>query len=110
MAKDIKEMSQIARLFAEDVKQVMPIDKAVLFGSYAKNYATESSDVDICFFVKNYNGKQRVELITELLGIGGKYPDVAFEPLVFESSELQNNNPFVNEILSTGIELVGSSE
>jgi len=106
MAVDIKEMSRIARLFAEDVKQVMEIDKAILFGSHAKGYATESSDVDICFFLKNYNGKQRVELITELLGIGGKYPDVAFEPIVFESSELQNDNPFINEIIATGIELL----
>ena len=106
MAADIKEVSRIARLFAEDVKQVMPVEKAVLFGSYAKGYATESSDVDICFFMKKYNGKQRVEIITELLCIGGKYPDIAFEPLVFESSELQNGNPFVREIMSTGIELV----
>ena len=106
MARDLKEMSHVARLFAEDVKQVMPIDKAVLFGSHAKGYATESSDVDICFFLKNYNGKQRIEIISELLGMGGKYPDFAFEPLVFESSELQNNNPFVREIISTGIDLI----
>ena len=106
MVVDTKEMSRIARLFAEDVKHAMPIDKAILFGSHAKGYATESSDVDICFFFKDYNGKQRVELITELLSMGSKYPDVAFEPLVFVSSELNNNNPFVNEIISTGIELI----
>ena len=106
MARDIKEMSQIARLFAEEVKLKMPIEKAVLFGSYAKGYAKESSDVDICFFLKNYNGKQRVEVIAELLGMGGKYPDVAFEPIVFESSELNNDNPFVREIISTGIDLL----
>ena len=106
MAVDVKEMSRIARLFAEDVKQVMPIDKAVLFGSYAKGYAKESSDVDICFFLKGYEGKQRVEIIAELLSMGGKYPDIAFEPLVFESLELQNGNPFVREIVSTGIDLL----
>ena len=106
MATDIKEVSRIARLFAEDAKQVMPIDKAILFGSYAKGYATASSNVDICFFIKDYNGKQRVDVITELLGMRSKYPDIAFEPLVFESKELQNDNPFVREIISTGIELL----
>ena len=50
MAVNIKEMNEIARNFVEDVKQVMPVDKAILFGSYAKGYATELSDVDICFF------------------------------------------------------------
>ena len=106
MAFDVKEMNRIARLFAEDVNQVMPVDKAILFGSHAKGYATESSDVDICFFLKDYNGKQRVEIITELIGMGGKYKNAAFEPLVFESSEVQNDNPFVREILATGIELL----
>jgi predicted nucleotidyltransferase len=106
MAVDIKEMNNKARSFAEDVKQVMPVDRAILFGSYAKGYATESSDVDICFFLENYNGKQRVEIITELLGLSSKYPDVAFEPLVFESAEIGNGNPFVREIISEGIELL----
>jgi uncharacterized protein len=108
MAVDIKKMNELARSFAEDVKQVMPVDKAILFGSYAKGYATELSDVDICFFLKNYNGKQRVEVITELLGMGGKYPDAAFEPLVFESAEIQNDNPFVREIIAEGIDLLSS--
>ena len=84
----------------------MPVDKAVLFGSYAKGYATELSDVDICFFLKHYNGKQRFEIIAELIGMGGKYRGVPFEPLVFESAEMRNGNPFVRSILAEGIELL----
>ena len=105
MAVDIKEIKQKAQSFAEDVKQVMPVDKAILFGSYAKGYASEWSDVDICFFLRDYNGKQRYELIAELIGMGGKYHGVPFEPLVFESAEMQNGNPFVRGILAEGIEL-----
>ena len=106
MAVDIKEMNQKVRCFAEDVKQVMPVDKAILFGSYAKGYATEMSDVDVCFFLKDYNGKSRVDIIAELLGLGRKYPDVPFEPLVFETAEIQNGNPFVQGILAEGIDLL----
>jgi predicted nucleotidyltransferase len=106
MAIDIEEMSRKARCFAEDVKQVMPVDKAILFGSYAKGYATEFSDVDICFFLKNYNGKHRVEIIEETLKLSRKYRDVSLEPLVFESAEMQNGNPFVRSILAEGIELL----
>ena len=105
MAVDLKEIGRIARSYAEDVKRVMPVEKAILFGSYAQGYATESSDVDICFFLKDYNGKKRVEIITELLGLTGKYPGAAIEPLVFESFEMQNGNPFVREILATGKDL-----
>ena len=105
MAFDIEKINRQVRNYALDVKQLMPIDKAVLFGSFAKGNATEFSDVDICFFLKDFNGKKRVELITELLGLGSKYPEVAFEPLVFSSSEIENGNPLINEILSEGIEL-----
>ena len=107
MAFDVEKINRIARLFVADAKQVMPIDKAFLFGSHTKGYATELSDVDICFFLKDYNGKQRVELITELLSIGGKYSDIPFEPLVFETSEIERGNPFVQEIIATGVELIG---
>ena len=106
MAVDIEAMNRIARNFAEEVKRVLPVEKAVLFGSWAKGYATEFSDVDICFFLANYAGKERVQIIAELLGMGGKYHDVAFEPLVFESAAIKNGNPFVREILATGIDLL----
>ncbi len=96
---------EVAHSYAEDVRRVMPVEKAVLFGSYAKGYASEWSDVDICFFLKDYNGKGRVDILTEFLGMTGKYPDIPIEPLVFESADMQNGNPFVREILTTGQEL-----
>jgi len=46
MAVDVEKMAQS---YAEDVRQVMPVEKAFLFGSYAWEHATEFSDVDICF-------------------------------------------------------------
>ena len=107
MARDIETINRIAREYASDVSLELPIDKAILFGSYAKDTATELSDVDICFFLKSYNGKRKVDLVTQILGIGGeKYCRVGFEPIVFETSEIQRGNPFVLEILATGIELL----
>jgi predicted nucleotidyltransferase len=106
MAANFETINRIARDYAADVSRELPVDKAVLFGSYAKGYATELSDVDICFFLKNYNGKQRVEIIAELLGLSGSYRDIAFEPIVFETAEIERGNPFVREILSTGVELL----
>jgi len=107
MAVDFEAVNRIAREFAADVSRELPIDKAVLFGSYAKATATELSDVDICFFLKDYNGKRRVDLLTHILSIGGeKYRGTFFEPIVFETSEIHNDNPFVREILATGKDLL----
>ena len=107
MAVDIEAVNRIARQYAADVSRELPIEKAVLFGSYAKATATALSDVDICFFLKSYNGKRRVDLIAQILGIGGeKYGKVGFEPLVFEAGEIEKDNPFVREILATGLDLL----
>jgi len=107
MAVDFEAVNRIARDYARDVSRELPIDKAVLFGSFAKGYATEQSDVDICFFLKNYNGKRRLDIIVQIMGINReKYCRVGFGPIVFESSEIYNDNPFVKEILATGKDLL----
>ena len=72
MAVDFEAVNRIARDYAEDVSRELPVDRALLFGSYAKGYANEQSDIDICFFLKDYNGKRRVDLLAQILGIGGK--------------------------------------
>ena len=107
MAVDFEAVNKIAREYAIDVSRELPVDKALLFGSYAKGYASELSDIDICFFLKSYNGKRRVDLVAQILGIGGeKYRGIFFEPIIFETSEIDNDNPFVREILATGKELL----
>lgn len=107
MAVDVKTVTQAAREYVSEVRRVLPVDRAVLFGSYAKGTASEHSDVDIGFFIHDMNGRRRVDIVAELLGIGQKYYKVAsFEPAVFPTSEIDNNNPFVNEVLRTGREIV----
>ena len=67
MATDIETVMQLSKRYADDVRRVMPVDKAVLFGSYAKGTADALSDIDICFFLDNYGGKRRVDVIGEML-------------------------------------------
>jgi predicted nucleotidyltransferase len=105
MAVNFEAVKQAARAFAEDAKKEVPVQKTYLFGSYAKGTADELSDVDICFFVDSYEGKSRYDIILQLLTIGEKYRGVFFEPIAFPISEIERGNPFVQEILATGIEL-----
>jgi len=107
MAVDFEAVNKIAREYATEVSRELPVDKALLFGSYVSGFASEQSDIDICFFLKNYCGKRRVDLLTQILSIGGKkYRGAFFEPIIFETAEIQKDNPFVREILATGIELL----
>jgi predicted nucleotidyltransferase len=105
MAVDFEAVTQLCRQYADDVRRVMPVDKVMLFGSYAKGTADAQSDIDICFFLDNYGGKRRLDIIVDLLGLSHPY-DGFFEPLAFETSELENDNPFVKEILRTGREIL----
>jgi len=105
MATDFETVTQLVNNYACDVKDVFPVDKVVLFGSHAKGTATEQSDIDVCFFLDSFGEKRRVDIIKELLGLMRKYKGVYFEPTVFPTSEIQNDNPFVKEILRTGMEV-----
>ena len=105
MAADFENIKRLAQDYAEEVKQVLPVDKTVLFGSYAKGTATELSDVDICFFLNDFGGKSRVDIIGELLRLCRVYKGAFFEPIAFQTSEIERGNPFVKEILATGVEV-----
>ena len=105
MAADFETIRRLAEEYAENVKRMLPVDKVVLYGSYAKGTATLLSDVDICFFLSDFGGKTRVDIIGELLGLCGRYKGAYFEPNAFPTSEIERGNPFVKEILTTGIEI-----
>jgi len=104
VAVDFEAVMQASKRYANDVRRVMPVDKVMLFGSYAKGTADKLSDVDICFFLDNYGGKQRLDIIGELLRLTSGY-DAFFEPIAFPTSEIYNDNPFVKEIMRTGKEI-----
>ena len=54
MAVDIETVSTKASAYAANVRSVLPVNKAYIFGSYAKGTASELSDVDICFFLDSF--------------------------------------------------------
>ncbi|MCL2199233.1 MAG: nucleotidyltransferase domain-containing protein [Defluviitaleaceae bacterium] len=105
MVADFEAVRVLAEEYSQKAKQVLPVDKVILYGSYAKGTATQASDVDICFFLSDFNGKTRVDIIGELLSICGRYKGAYFEPNAFPTSEIARGNPFVDEILATGVEI-----
>jgi len=105
MALEGKTVNDAARNYVDSVRRVLPVDKAYLFGSYAKGNATAQSDVDICFFLESFGDKRRVDIIRELISLTRGYKGIYFEPLAFPSAEINNDNPFVKEILRTGKEI-----
>jgi predicted nucleotidyltransferase len=105
MAFDIDTMNEAIRSYIMDVRNIMPIDRVFLFGSFAKNVTTEHSDIDLCFFSQSFDNQYLLDIVTKLFRMTRKYKGIDIEPHVFPTSELDNDNPFVKEILRTGREL-----
>lgn len=82
----------------------IPVKEAVLFGSYATGTQQEWSDIDIALvsdiFVGNrMDDKDKIRDIT--LSVSSE-----IEVLPFSVADFNLHNPFVKEILKTGIRLV----
>ena len=110
MVADLETVMPVVQDYIAKVKQEIPIDKIVLFGSYAKGTQSEWSDVDLCFFSNIFTAENCQDIGSHLFGMAGDYNrdynrDVIIEPHIMPTSELDNDNPFVKEILRTGREL-----
>jgi predicted nucleotidyltransferase len=92
--------------YVSDVRAALPIDKVYLYGSYANGTAQWDSDVDICFFSNSFASRNIMNIINRLFELKRKYNKyICLEPNAFPVSELDNDKPFVKEILRTGKEI-----
>jgi len=105
-AVDYEAVRRIINQYVSDVKSVLSIDRVYLYGSYANGTAQWDSDVDLCFFSDSFAAQDIMQIIGRLFELKRRYNKyICLEPNAFPSSELDNDNPFVKEILRTGLEI-----
>ena len=88
------KVSEVLDKYKDDVKF------CYLFGSYAKGYAKENSDIDLCI-ATNLTGLKFVGLSGELRESLNKNIDL------LRLSDIQNNIDLLNEIMKDGIKIYG---
>lgn len=94
----------IAKQFAQQVKLKFPVDKVILFGSYAKNKAWEGSDIDICVVSPEF-GKDILKEESDLIKIAMKV-DHKISPVAFNSEDIKNYwSQLAYEITTHGIQV-----
>lgn len=82
--------------------QGIPVQKLILFGSYAKNNATTASDIDLCI-VSPIFGKSRFDERVRLSQIATQVSDL-LEPHPYNLTDLNNQwDPLAVEIKKYGI-------
>jgi uncharacterized protein len=104
---DIESTTQIDQSIIRYLKAVnekFALEKAYLFGSYARGTANEDSDIDIALVSPSFSGDSfadNVEVRVLTWGINTKIEAVAFRP-----EEFNEDNLLVSEILTNGKQLM----
>ena len=89
---------------AEAAKDDIKISDAILFGSYASGSNNIYSDIDLAVVSEDFEGTifyDNLKLMKTVLAVSSDIETHPYTPQDFNSS-----NPFVNEILKTGIRIL----
>lgn len=78
------------------------INRAYLFGSYAKGSFTKDSDIDIACVFKNISNTYDMQI--QLMKLRRRF-DIRIEPHPFEEDDFNEFNPLSAEILKYGIQI-----
>ena len=97
-----KSIIDIAIRYIKHIPDDLEVKKAYLFGSYAKGYEKENSDIDIALVIGNMTDFFSTQM--QLMRIRRKV-DLRIEPHPIAESDFTDQNPFAYEIKSSGIEI-----
>lgn len=104
MAEIPEEIEIIIKEYLKDLNRVIPVDKAILFGSYAKGTYHKDSDIDLAVFSDYFKNITRVDGISFLLQRVKNF-EYDLEPIPFTREDYLAREGLVAEILKKGIEI-----
>lgn len=101
-----QEVLGVTTDYINKLKRQIPVEKVVLFGSYAKGTYNKDSDVDIAVFSSAFDNMSRLEGLTFLLMQALEYK-IDIQPQPYTMTDYVEHSGLVDEILKTGIEISG---
>jgi len=105
MASDNAQALSAARRFVRAIQSLgIRLEAAYLYGSYAKGYAHQDSDIDVALVSPDLTGwvddwEKMRPAVLEM--------DSRIEPVRFHPDSFVNENPLAWEVKTTGIPLIG---
>lgn len=98
------EIDQNIQRFIDAIKVEFGITSIYVFGSYIKGNFTDSSDIDIAVVGDRFTGDSFEDTLT--LMRKRRYIDKRIEPHPFKVEDFDITNPYVKEIIDTGVKLM----
>ena len=99
---DKNEAIKIAKKYISNLLERYAIEKAYLYGSYAKGTNHAQSDIDLAIVLNS--GSDIIDLQVDLMQMRTD-DHLMIEPHPFRKEDFNINNPVVAEILKEGIEI-----
>ncbi len=105
MAEISTEIKELINKFIYELEATnIHVQKAVLFGSYARGTNDKWSDIDIAIVSDNFVGNRYYD--NEKIRKAKFATSFELEPLTYRPEEFNESNPFVREILRHGISII----
>ena len=98
---DVNVLKNIEK-YIKEISKHYNIQEVYLFGSYAKGTNNEDSDIDIAIIINSDNNT--FDLMVELMLLTQNI-DLRIEPHPIKVKDFEEGNPFVQEIIETGIKV-----
>jgi len=92
-----KILKIINNFIIEAEKDNIPIQQAILFGSYSKGYYNEWSDIDLAVVSDKFEGNTIYDALKLLDSKRRVSIDLELHP--FRPEDFSDDNPFVNDII-----------
>lgn len=99
---DKGEALRIANMYVDAISTKYVISQAFMFGSFAKGTNHEDSDIDVAIVVNNVS--DIIDTQIDMMRLRRKV-DLRIEPHPFLVNDFNIENPVVNEILKSGIQI-----
>lgn len=99
---DSKGILDIVNRYISAVNAKFDLQKAFLFGSWAKGNPRDHSDIDVAIILSDYSDRFEVQL--ELMRLTRDI-DTRIEPHPFKVSEFIRVDPLAYEVIKNGIEI-----
>ncbi len=98
------DINNLVSKFVNLVANEFPVKSVYLFGSYAKGEAREYSDIDLAVVSDNFEGSRFFD--KEKLNKYILKTSIDLEIHPFRTVDFTEDNPFVKEIINTGLKIV----
>jgi len=98
------EVKKIVTYFLDEVRKKYSIDRAYLYGSFAKGTSNKWSDIDIAIISPDFSDdlfEERLNLMQLAASI-----DDRIEPKPYKRELFVRNDPLVDEIQKNGIQFI----